>query len=81
MAGRSGFGGSPGWWCSTSAPSTAGWAYRRPLDDALRVRDHVSFWNERTDIGVDGELQRRPVTPWSPPAQQGSADAEWLEFG
>ena len=58
-----------------------GWTYPRPLDDALRVRDHVAFWNERTDIRVDGELQRRPVTPWSPPAEQASADAERLEFG
>ena len=58
-----------------------GWTYRCPLDDALRVRDHVAFWNERTDISVDGELQRRPVTPWSPPAEQASADAERLEFG
>jgi uncharacterized protein (DUF427 family) len=58
-----------------------GWTYSRPLDDALRVRDHVAFWNERTDIRVDGELQRRPVTPWSPPAEQAAADAEHLEFG
>lgn len=58
-----------------------GWTYRRPLDDALRVRDHVAFWNERTDIRVDGVLQRRPVTPWSSPAEQASADAERLEFG
>ena len=58
-----------------------GWTYPRPLDDARRVRDHVAFWNERTDIRVDGELQRRPVTPWSPPAEQASADAERLEFG
>lgn len=58
-----------------------GWTYPRPLDDALRVLDHVAFWNERTDIRVDGELQRRPVTPWSPPAEQVSADAERLEFG
>jgi uncharacterized protein (DUF427 family) len=58
-----------------------GWTYGRPLDDALRVRDHVAFWNERTDIRVDGELQRRPVTPWSPPAEQASAEPERLEFG
>ena len=57
------------------------WTYRRPLDDALRVRDHVAFWNERTDLRVDGELQRRPVTPWSAPAEQAAADPERLEFG
>ena len=58
-----------------------GWTYASPLDDALRVRDHVAFWNERTDIRVEGELQSRPVTPWSPPAEQASADPERLEFG
>ena len=58
-----------------------GWTYPDPLDDALRVRDHVAFWNERTDIRVDGELLRRPVTPWSKPAEQEGADAERLEFG
>jgi uncharacterized protein (DUF427 family) len=58
-----------------------GWTYRRPLDDALRVRDHVAFWNERTDIRLDGELQRRPVTPWSSRSEQAAADAERLELG
>ena len=57
------------------------WTYPAPLDDALRVRDHVAFWNERTDIRVDGELLPRPVTPWSTPAEQAAADAERLEFG
>jgi uncharacterized protein (DUF427 family) len=58
-----------------------GWTYPRPFDDALRVRNHIAFWNERTDIRVDGELQPRPVTPWSPPAEQASADPERLAFG
>ena len=58
-----------------------GWTYPEPLDDALRVRDHVAFWNERADIRVDGELLPRPVTPWSTPAQQASADLGRLEFG
>jgi uncharacterized protein (DUF427 family) len=43
------------------------WTYPEPLDDALRVRDHIAFWNERTDIHLDSELQPRPVTPWSTP--------------
>ena len=57
------------------------WTYPDPLDDAFRVRGHVAFWNERTDIRVDGVLLPRPVTPWSTPAEQASADAERLEFG
>jgi uncharacterized protein (DUF427 family) len=58
-----------------------GWTYPHPLADALRTRDHVAFWNERIDLRVDGELQRRPITPWSPQAEQASANAERLEFG
>jgi uncharacterized protein (DUF427 family) len=57
------------------------WTYPEPLDDALRVRDRIAFWNERTDIRVDGELQPRPVTPWSTPAEQAATDVERLEFG
>ncbi len=57
------------------------WTYTEPLDDALRVRDRIAFWNERTDIRVDGELQPRPVTPWSTPAEQAATDVERLEFG
>ena len=57
------------------------WTYPEPLDDALRVRDRIAFWNERTDIRVDGELQARPVTPWSTPREQAAADAEDLELG
>jgi len=57
------------------------WTYPDPLDDALRVRGRVAFWNERTDIRVDGELLPRPITPWSTPQEQSAADAERLEFG
>lgn len=70
---------------STSDGEAAGidiaWTYPEPLDDALRVRDHIAFWNERTDIRVDGELQPRPVTPWSTPQEQAEADVDRLEFG
>lgn len=57
------------------------WTYPDPLDDAARVRDHVAFWNERADIRVDGVLLPRPVTPWSTPVEQASADLGQLEFG
>lgn len=48
------------------------WTYRHPLDDAMRVRDHLAFFNERTDIRVDGELQR-PVMPFSPSDDEAAA--------
>jgi uncharacterized protein (DUF427 family) len=31
------------------------WFYPEPLDDALRVRDHIAFWSERAVVTVDGE--------------------------
>ncbi len=59
------------------------WVYRQPLDDALRVRDLVCFWAERTDHVVDGRQSPRPVTPWSPRKVIEAALAEHgsLEFG
>jgi uncharacterized protein (DUF427 family) len=41
------------------------WTYERPLHEVEAVRDRISFWNERTDITVDGEPQPRPRTPTS----------------
>jgi uncharacterized protein (DUF427 family) len=41
------------------------WTYREPLHDALEVKDHLAFFNERVDLEVDGELEERPQTQWS----------------
>jgi uncharacterized protein (DUF427 family) len=41
------------------------WTYEEPLHDAEGVRDLVCFFNERTDIEVDGREQDRPASPWS----------------
>jgi uncharacterized protein (DUF427 family) len=41
------------------------WSYELPLNDALPVRSMISFYNERVDIEVDGELEDRPTTLWS----------------
>jgi uncharacterized protein (DUF427 family) len=57
------------------------WHYPDPLDDAVRVRDHVCFWAERTDLVVDGTPVPRPITPWSRRDEQAAADPERLEFG
>lgn len=50
-----------------SVPGAAdiAWSYENPLRDAELVRDFVSFYNERVDVELDGELQERPVTPFS----------------
>ena len=42
------------------------WWYADPLRGAERIRDRLCFFNERVDLYVDGELQERPQTQWSP---------------
>ncbi|MDQ0735005.1 DUF427 domain-containing protein [Arthrobacter agilis] len=41
------------------------WQYEHPLSDAADVRDYVAFLDERLDLVIDGEQQKRSVTPWS----------------
>ena len=41
------------------------WSYELPLNDAVPVRSMIAFYNERVDIEVDGEKERRPQTQWS----------------
>ena len=36
------------------------WSYPTPLDESQRIGGLVSFYNERVDLYVDGELQERP---------------------
>lgn len=42
-----------------------GWIYRTPLPESQKVAGLVSFYNERVDLYVDGELQARPKTVFS----------------
>lgn len=41
------------------------WTYPDPLHDAEGVRDLVCFYNEWTDLEVDGVALPRPVTPFT----------------
>jgi uncharacterized protein (DUF427 family) len=41
------------------------WSYEDPEPDAVPVAGHLSFYTERLDVYVDGELVRRVRTPWS----------------
>jgi uncharacterized protein (DUF427 family) len=43
------------------------WTYREPREDAEPVRDLVCFFNEHTDIEVDGVIEERPGGPWADP--------------
>jgi uncharacterized protein (DUF427 family) len=47
------------------------WAYRDPEHDAELIRDLLCFFNERIDLEVEGELQERPRTQWSPREEAG----------
>jgi uncharacterized protein (DUF427 family) len=46
-------------------PADIAWTYRDPLREALPIRDHIAFFNERVDVVVDGQPRVRPVTPFS----------------
>jgi uncharacterized protein (DUF427 family) len=41
------------------------WTYPFPIPECPKIEGLVSFYNEHTDIWVDGQLQERPETPWS----------------
>lgn len=40
------------------------WSYEDPVPENPRIKDLVSFYNERVDLIVDGVLQDRPKSPW-----------------
>ncbi len=41
------------------------WGYPQPIPGAEKIRDHLCFFDERVDVEVDGEAQKRPRTAWS----------------
>jgi uncharacterized protein (DUF427 family) len=41
------------------------WSYPDPVPEQPRLANLICFYNEKVDVLVDGELQERPVTPWS----------------
>ncbi len=41
------------------------WSYPDPIPENPKIKDLLCFFNERVDLVVDGELQPRPLTPWS----------------
>ena len=41
------------------------WSYPAPLPDATALVDLICFFDEKTDLIVDGVKRERPVTPWS----------------
>jgi uncharacterized protein (DUF427 family) len=41
------------------------WSYPAPIPEAPKIENLLAFYNEKTDIIVDGVPQERPVTRWS----------------
>jgi uncharacterized protein (DUF427 family) len=56
------------WWSARVGDRVVedvGWSYPSPIPENPRIAGLLCFRNERLDLVVDGELQERPVTPWS----------------
>jgi len=41
------------------------WSYPDPIPECPKIKGYLSFFNEKVDISVDGQLQERPITGWS----------------
>jgi uncharacterized protein (DUF427 family) len=41
------------------------WGYEQPIDGVERIAGYICFYAEHTDHLIDGELQDRPISPWS----------------
>ena len=41
------------------------WSYETPSPEVAGIAGRIAFFNERTDLTIDGVRQARPVTPWS----------------
>jgi uncharacterized protein (DUF427 family) len=51
-------------WSHPAAADVA-WSYPDPIPENPKIRDLVSFYNERVDLIVDGVAEQRPASPWS----------------
>ncbi|MEU8249322.1 DUF427 domain-containing protein [Nonomuraea sp. NPDC048916] len=56
--------GTAEYWSVAGHPDLA-WSYRTPLPESEQIAGLVSFYNEKVDIYLDGELQARPKTKFA----------------
>ncbi|HEY0472726.1 MAG TPA: DUF427 domain-containing protein, partial [Kribbella sp.] len=54
------------YWSIGDQPDLA-WSYDFPTAPLLPVAGHVAFFNEKTDLSIDGQFFPRPHTPFSDP--------------
>jgi uncharacterized protein (DUF427 family) len=52
------------YWSHPDVPDVA-WSYPDPIPENPKIKDLVSFYNERVDIVLDGVPQERPLSPFS----------------
>ena len=60
--------GVASYWAATVGGRThpdVAWAYPDPLPESQKIRGHLSFYDDRVDLVVDGERLGRPRTPGS----------------
>jgi len=48
------------------------WFYPEPRREVSPIEGMIAFFDERLDVELDGELQARPLTPWSPDWNRGA---------
>jgi len=41
------------------------WYYPAPIPEAAKIKGHLTFFNAKVDLKVDGEKQERPRAQWS----------------
>ncbi|MGZ4546146.1 MAG: DUF427 domain-containing protein [Blastococcus sp.] len=60
--------GVASWWSARVGDRVVedlAWSYPTPIAENPRIAGLICLRNERVDLVVDGELQERPITPWS----------------
>jgi uncharacterized protein (DUF427 family) len=59
--------GTAGYWSvdTGSEHRDVVWIYRTPLPESQKIAGLAAFYDEKVDVFIDGEQQRRPHTKWS----------------
>jgi uncharacterized protein (DUF427 family) len=60
--------GTASYWSATVGGKTyedIAWSYEHPIVECPKIENLIAFFNEKVDIDVDGERERRPHTIWS----------------
>ena len=54
------------WSARAGAHPDIAWSYKSPIPECPKIENLLCFYDEKVDaVYVDGELQPKPVTPWS----------------